>query len=126
MLISLWSQVFGLLFTLFRLYQRKPSLPYYIVQFWACLLINKSSPTISVSQKNNCPSLEKKSVPFQEVRDCMTVLMLNEQMSSICNDSHVKLLKILEPWLSYAFPTLPHPAWAACAPDVLFSPSPGL
>lgn len=33
-------------------------------------------------------------VPFQGVRDPMTVIMLNEQMSSMLKDSHAKFLKI--------------------------------
>ncbi|CAI9620954.1 unnamed protein product, partial [Staurois parvus] len=50
-------------------------------------------------------------VPLQGVRDRMTTMMLNEQMSSICNDSQRKFLKIWEPWLQYAFPTLPRLVW---------------
>ncbi|CAI9610764.1 unnamed protein product [Staurois parvus] len=46
-------------------------------------------------------------VPFQGVWDRMTNMMLNEQMSSMCNDSQCKFSKIWEPWLQYAFPTLP-------------------
>lgn len=43
------------------------------------------------------------SVPLQGVRDRMTALMLNEQMSSIRNGTHAKFLKVWEPWLSYTF-----------------------
>lgn len=37
---------------------------------------------------------KKPSIPFQEVRDSMTALTLNEQMSSIPNNTHAKFLKV--------------------------------
>lgn len=36
----------------------------------------------------------------------MATLMLNEQMSSVHNDTHVKFLEVWEPWLFCAFPKL--------------------
>lgn len=48
-----------ILFSTF-LYKEKPNLPWYIGQFWACLLTSGNLLPINfVSQKNDCLSLEE-------------------------------------------------------------------
>lgn len=109
-IVGFWSRVFGLLFFLFHLNVRKEAkfalLHCPIPGLFARQ--QKLATYLFISAKRTIAQAWKKtSVPFQEVKNCLTSMVVNEQMSSLLKDMHARFLKVWEPWLTYAFPERP-------------------